>query len=60
MIRTSGELRISNYLLFQCAYSEFYFSDVLWPDFTPELLRQALADYAARNRRFGKTQEQMA
>ncbi|MDE7064951.1 MAG: undecaprenyl diphosphate synthase family protein, partial [Desulfovibrionaceae bacterium] len=48
------------YLLFQCAYSEFYFSDVLWPDFTPELLRQALADYAARNRRFGKTQEQMA
>ncbi len=60
VIRTSGELRISNYLLFQCAYSEFYFSDVLWPDFTPELLRQALADYAARNRRFGKTQEQMA
>lgn len=58
VIRTSGELRISNYLLFQCAYSEFYFCDALWPDFTPEKLHEALRSYAARNRRFGKTQEQ--
>lgn len=58
IIRTSGEMRISNYLLFQCAYSEFYFSEILWPDFTPEALRQALQSYALRNRRFGKTQEQ--
>ena len=60
VIRTSGEVRISNYLLFQCAYSEFYFSDVLWPDFSPEALHEALDSYAARNRRFGKTQEQIA
>lgn len=60
VIRTSGEVRISNYLLFQCAYSEFYFCDTLWPDFTPEVLHQALDNYAARSRRFGKTQEQMA
>lgn len=60
VIRTSGEIRISNYLLFQCAYSEFFFSPVLWPDFTPELLGQTLESYAARNRRFGKTQEQLA
>ena len=60
VIRTSGEVRISNYLLFQCAYSEFYFSDILWPDFTPEALHKALRSYAARNRRFGKTQEQLA
>lgn len=59
IIRTSGELRISNYLLFQSAYSEFYFTDTLWPDFTPALLRQALDDYAGRKRRFGKTQEQI-
>lgn len=60
VIRTSGEVRISNYLLFQCAYSEFYFCDTLWPDFTPEVLHEALESYAARNRRFGKTQEQIA
>lgn len=60
VIRTSGEIRISNYLLFQCAYSEFFFSPVLWPDFTPELLRETLESYATRNRRFGKTQEQLA
>lgn len=60
VIRTSGEIRISNYLLFQCAYSEFFFSPILWPDFTPEVLRQTLENYATRNRRFGKTQEQLA
>ncbi len=59
VIRTSGEVRISNYLLFQNAYSEFYFCDTLWPDFGPEHLDAALKSYAARNRRFGKTQEQI-
>lgn len=58
VIRTSGEMRVSNYLLFQCAYSEFYFCETLWPDFTSEALRKALASYAGRNRRFGKIQEQ--
>jgi undecaprenyl diphosphate synthase len=53
LIRTSGELRISNFLLWQCAYSELYFSDRLWPDFGPEDLDAALADYAGRQRRFG-------
>ena len=53
LIRTSGELRISNFLLWQCAYSELYFSDALWPDFGPEDLDAALADYAGRQRRFG-------
>jgi len=60
LIRTSGELRISNYLLFQCAYSELYFTDELWPDFRPESLYRALASYAARQRRFGKIREQLA
>ena len=55
VIRTSGEQRISNFLLFQCAYSEFYFTDTLWPDFTPEELHLAMADYTGRSRRFGKT-----
>jgi undecaprenyl diphosphate synthase len=59
LIRTSGEQRLSNYLLWQCAYSEFYFTNVPWPDFTPEELDKALADYASRQRRFGKTGEQM-
>jgi undecaprenyl diphosphate synthase len=54
MIRTSGELRISNYLLWQCAYTEFYFTDVLWPDFRKPQFRDALAAYAARDRRYGK------
>ncbi len=54
VIRTSGEIRISNFLLFQCAYSEFYFTDTLWPDFGPEHLREALATFASRNRRFGR------
>ncbi|NLE23149.1 MAG: di-trans,poly-cis-decaprenylcistransferase [Actinobacteria bacterium] len=53
LIRTSGELRISNFLLWQCAYSELYFSDRYWPDFGPEDLDAALADYARRQRRFG-------
>ena len=53
VIRPSGELRLSNYLIWQCAYAEYYFTDVLWPDFTPEELDKALIDYAARGRRFG-------
>jgi len=58
VIRTSGELRISNYLLFQSAYSEFYFTDAYWPDFDEAALLKALDDYASRKRRFGKTGEQ--
>ena len=54
LIRTSGELRVSNFLLWQCAYSELYFSDKLWPDFTEADLDAALADYAGRQRRFGR------
>ena len=53
MIRTSGEQRISNFLLWQLAYSEFYFTPKYWPDFTPEDLEEALQSYAARERRFG-------
>ncbi len=53
LIRTSGELRISNFLLWQCAYSELYFSDKLWPDFGEAALDEALAEYARRQRRFG-------
>lgn len=53
LIRTSGEQRLSNFLLYQCAYSEFYFTPVLWPDFTTAELRKALAAYGARERRFG-------
>lgn len=60
LIRTSGELRVSNFLLFQCAYTEFYFSDRLWPDFDGDELRRALEHYAGRTRRFGKTDEQLA
>ena len=59
LIRTSGEQRLSNYLLYQCAYSELYFTPVPWPDFDAEQLRLALEAYAARSRRFGKTQEQI-
>jgi undecaprenyl diphosphate synthase len=54
IIRTSGELRISNYLLWQGAYSEFLFVDELWPDFREESFRRALAEYAKRDRRYGK------
>lgn len=57
IIRTSGELRLSNYLLFQSAYSELYFTDTLWPDFSPEHLHRALEDFATRSRRFGTTGE---
>ena len=53
MIRTSGEIRLSNYLLWQTAYSEFVFTDVLWPDFTPEEFEKAIAEYQGRDRRFG-------
>jgi undecaprenyl diphosphate synthase len=53
LIRTSGEQRISNYLLWQCAYSEFVFRDELWPDFTREAFEASLADYDERQRRFG-------
>ncbi|MGB1271608.1 MAG: polyprenyl diphosphate synthase [Endozoicomonas sp.] len=57
LIRTSGEQRISNFLLWQCAYSEFYFTDTLWPDFGREEFQRALLDYAGRQRRFGKSSE---
>ena len=53
VIRPSGEVRISNFLLWQSAYSEFYFTDVLWPDFSKNDLLQALADYQHRSRRYG-------
>jgi undecaprenyl diphosphate synthase len=53
LIRTSGELRLSNFLLWQAAYAELWFTDVLWPDFTPAHLHQALGAFAARERRFG-------
>ncbi|MBQ7686515.1 MAG: isoprenyl transferase [Bacteroidaceae bacterium] len=59
MIRTGGELRLSNYLLWQCAYSEFYFTDVYWPDFTIEEFHKAIADYQGRQRRYGKTGDQI-
>ncbi len=59
LIRTSGEYRISNFLLWQIAYSELYFTDVLWPDFRREHLQQAIIDYQNRERRFGKTSEQI-
>ncbi|MBR4735693.1 MAG: di-trans,poly-cis-decaprenylcistransferase [Bacteroidales bacterium] len=54
LIRTSGEIRISNYLLWQCAYTEFYFTDVLWPDFRKPQFEEALQEYARRDRRYGK------
>jgi undecaprenyl diphosphate synthase len=53
MIRTSGEIRLSNYLLWQTAYSEFVFTDVLWPDFTPEEYEKCIEEYQSRDRRFG-------
>lgn len=60
MIRTSGELRISNYLLWQLAYAELYFTDVLWPDFRKEHLYTAILDFQNRERRFGKTGDQVS
>lgn len=59
LIRTSGEHRLSNFLLWQLAYAEFYFTDVLWPDFNKEELYKAIIDYQNRERRFGKTSEQL-
>lgn len=59
MIRTSGEHRISNFLLWQLAYSEFYFTDVLWPDFRKDEFYKAIISYQNRERRFGKTSEQI-
>jgi undecaprenyl diphosphate synthase len=60
LIRTSGEARISNFLLWQIAYSELYFTSILWPDFRREHLYEAIADYQRRERRFGKTSEQVS
>ena len=59
LIRTGGEIRLSNYLLWQCAYSELYFCDTYWPDFNEEELCKAIYDYQQRERRFGKTSEQI-
>lgn len=59
LIRTSGEYRLSNYLLWQLAYSELYFTPVLWPDFSKQNLYEAIVDYQKRERRFGKTSEQL-
>lgn len=53
LIRTSGEMRLSNFLLWQTAYTEFVFLDAYWPDFCRELMEQAIAEYRARDRRFG-------
>ncbi len=59
-IRTGGERRLSNFLLWQCAYTELYFTDMLWPDFDSKALDEALQDYASRERRFGRTGEQVS
>jgi undecaprenyl diphosphate synthase len=59
MIRTSGEFRLSNFLLWQLAYTEMYFTPVLWPDFRKEHLHEAITDYQSRERRFGLTGEQV-
>ena len=59
LIRTSGELRISNFLLWQIAYAELYFTDTLWPDYRKDHLFEAIINYQKRERRFGKTSEQL-
>lgn len=59
MIRTSGEVRISNFLLWQMAYAEMQFLDILWPDFTKEIFFQCIVDYQIKERRYGKTSEQL-
>ena len=59
LIRTGGEIRLSNYLLWQCAYSELYFCDTFWPDFKEKEFHKAICDYQKRERRFGKTSEQL-
>jgi undecaprenyl diphosphate synthase len=58
-IRTGGEQRISNFLLWQCAYTELYFTDLLWPDFNRKALEEALRDFSRRQRRFGRTGDQI-
>jgi len=60
LIRTGGEQRVSNFLLWQCAYAEFYFTPIFWPDFDSTVLSKALAEYAARDRRFGGLKAQSA
>jgi undecaprenyl diphosphate synthase len=60
LIRTGGEHRISNFLLWQCAYAEFYFTSVLWPDFNEEVFAEAVSDFSERQRRFGMTGEQVS
>ena len=59
LIRTSGELRVSNFLLYQIAYTELHYTEVLWPEFQEEDLLKAIIDYQGRERRFGLTQEQI-
>ena len=59
LIRTGGEVRVSNYLLWQIAYSELYFCDTYWPDFSEDDLHKAIISYQGRQRRFGKTGEQV-
>ena len=59
LIRTGGEVRLSNYLLWQCAYTEFYFCDTYWPDFSEDDLKKAIESYQGRQRRFGKTEAQV-
>ncbi len=59
LIRTGGEYRISNFLLWQMAYTEFYFTEILWPDFRERHILKAIADYQQRERRFGMTSEQL-
>lgn len=60
LIRTGGEIRLSNYLLWQCAYSELYFCETFWPDFKEDEFQKAICDYQKRERRFGKTSEQVS
>ena len=59
LIRTGGELRVSNYLLWQIAYSELYFCDTYWPDFSEDDLHKAIESYSRRQRRYGKTEDQV-
>lgn len=59
LIRTGGDHRVSNFLLWQCAYAEFYFTETLWPDFSEDMFAQAVEDFAQRQRRFGQTGEQI-
>ena len=58
-IRTGGEMRISNFLLWQMAYAELYFTDTLWPDFDKQAFQTAIASFQSRERRFGRTSEQL-